>query len=374
MLRWYDYTSDKRKSQFNLQKHNESNRIDETHVCLYNSSVIYYFVMNRTKDTGIRSIAALAGVSPATVSRVLNNTGRVSPELCRRVLDTVRPLGGNSRNKQRLIAFIVPDENFKLHSYSLRVIEELRREAATRGYHWMMLAADQLDILNDHSIAGVISFDYRNRIAEKWSTRTFPLVCINDAARYLDGIYSVYSDEYSGIRHAVNHLIGFGHRRIGLLQIGGKRVRASSHREDAFFALGDSYQCRQTFFSEWGCVPVADLICPTVVDGALDHLLRNKVTAIIVPGENAIFGLLDAMKRRKRSIPKHLSVVAWENAVSRFITPPLTTVEQNFQELARLAIEILEAQINHIPMPKNHEVPYLFHQRESVTMPAHSLH
>jgi len=289
-----------------------------------------------------------------------------------RILETVRQLGGTSRSKLQLIAFIVPDENFKLMGYSIRILEELRREAAERGYYWELISAGQLDILDERSVTGVISLDYRNRIAKKWSNRVFPLVCINDAARYLDGVYAVYSDETSGIRHAVNHLIGFGHQRIGLLQIGGKTVRASSHREESFFKLGELYHCRETFFSEWGCVPVDDMTCPTVVDGALDRLLKHKVTAIVTPGETAIYDLLDALRRRKLSIPKHLSVVAWESHISRFLTPPMTTVEQNFPELARLAMEILEAQIKHLTIPQSDGVPYLFHLRESVTVPGRS--
>ncbi len=325
--------------------------------------------MNRKKNNGIRNIANIVGVSPATVSRALNNSGQVSPELQRRIVETARRLGGNPRNNLQLLAFIVSDENYRMQGYTLRIIEELRRESAQRGYFWELISANELDLLNEHSVAGVVSIDYRNRVAEKWSSQSFPLVCINDAARYLDGVYAVYSDEYSGIEHAVNHLIGFGHRRIGLLQIGGKTVHASRHREEAFFQLGERYRCRDGFFAEWGCVPVDDTTCPTVVDGALDNLLRNRVSAVIIAGESAVFDLLDAMKRRNLPIGKRLSVVAWENHAARFLTPPLTTVEQNFPELARLALEILEAQLRHAPMPKNNEVPYLFHLRESVTVP-----
>lgn len=325
--------------------------------------------MNRKKNNGIRNIANIVGVSPATVSRALNNSGLVSPELQRRIVEASRQLGNNARNNLQLIAFIVSDENHRMQGYTLRVIEELRRESAQRGYFWELISADELDLLNERSVAGVVSLDYRNRVAEKWSSQSFPLVCINDAARYLDGVYAVYSDESSAIEHAVNHLIGFGHRRIGLLQIGWKSAHASRHREEAFFQLGERYRCREGFHSEWGCVPVDDATCPTVVDGALDNLLRERVSAVIIPGESAVFDLLAAMKRRNLPIGKRLSVIAWESHAARFLTPPLTTVEQNFSELARLALDILEAQLRHGTMPKNREVPYLFHLRESVTVP-----
>lgn len=326
--------------------------------------------MNKKKSNGIRNIAAAAGVSPATVSRVLNNSGLVSPEVCGRVLKVARELGGNPRSRLKLISFLVTDERFKFGDYSFRILEELRREATERGFRWQLIAADQLDILEERSVTGIISLDYRNRIAEKWRNRAFPLVCINDAARCLDGVHSVYSAEYSGIRQAVNHLVGFGHQRIGLLQIGGRNVLASKHREEAFFQLGQVYRLREHFFSEWGCVPIDDCNCPTVIDGALDRLLERKITALILPGEGTVYDFVDASRRRGLLIPEELSVISWESVVSGYLSPAMTTVEQNFPELARRAMETLEAQINHVPIPLGTAVPYLFHPRESVMVPA----
>lgn len=324
--------------------------------------------MRKKKENGLRKIAEMTGVSPATVSRALNNSDLISPDTKNRILETVRTLGKLPDVRLKTIALVLP-EDMEIRGYTLRLMEEIRKEAYRRGKCLEIVFADGLNVLSERSVIGVISIDYHNRIAKHWKNSSVPIVCVNDAALSLEGIHAVYSDERSSIATCVNTLIGFGHKRIGLFQLGPKNVYCSKRREECFFESGRAYGLENSFFSEWGCVPVRNNLSPEAVDGPLSNLLAQRITALIVPGESAHYNVLDFLNRRKIAVPRKLSLMCWEALDSRYLTPPLTTVEQNFQELASAAFDVLEAQIGKERIPLHREIAYKINLRSSIAVP-----
>ncbi len=103
---------------------------------------------------------------------------------------------------------------------------------------------------------------------------------------------------------------------------------------------------------------------------AIGEAVKQKLTAIILPGEAGGPNLLAALREFRLRVPEDLSVIAWETPqVSEYLDPPLTTFEQDFRRMAATAFDILEESLNGRPAAADVAVDYLFHERRSVAPP-----
>lgn len=296
----------------------------------------------------IRDVARLAGVSIATVSRVLNDNPRVKAHLQIRVEKAIRELNyqpsllaqGMRSQVARVIGLIIPDIEHPYLTSLARIIEDTAHE---NGYSVLFCNSDQdptkekhyANVMLKQRVAGVILVPATGDLCEPLQRGNIPLVCM---LRPLPDcpVDTVMLDNVLGGRLATDHLIALGHRRIALVAGVPEQVVSQERAEGYRKALQDSgipYDpelVRFGGFRERGGYT-----------SALE-LLDQKPTAIYVTSDYLAIGALRAVQERGIQVPEALSVVSIsdERSFSLF-RPPLTIVLQPARAIGREAANLL---------------------------------
>ena len=323
----------------------------------------------------IRRIAGELNLSSSTVSRALAGRPEISPETTRKVIETARRLGYRPPPEKRTVILILPDTDTPLQSYSTGMLNALRRECDARRLQLEAVAANHLAMVDERTLCGAISFDFRNRLAFEWGrSHRLPLVCVNDMPHHLDGVYSVFTDEFQAMAEAVNHLAGFGHRRIGLLLTGASTHTSRNRRK------GFEQAMRAHGFPLEGMI-VDDALFPPPparvdgLGGMLRKLLDAEVSAMIVCGEGSAAEVYFTLRRFGFSLPEQLSLIVWEQPeFNRFAIPPLTSIAQDFNTLAKKAFDLLETVADGETPDEDVPVPARLISRGSVFVPQKIMH
>lgn len=319
--------------------------------------------MRKPSDTGLRQIAEKTGFNISTVSRALNNRAGVSSAATRRILEAAREIG--YRNPSRPVYAVILPAIHDFGRYLPGILAALREESLQRSVQLEFVFADQTEFLQERNLAGIISLDYNSQIVHHLNT-VVPLVCLNDFPIHLDNIYSVSSDDSQGIREAVGLLVSHGHRKIGMFFRGGPDVRGTLERISAF------EKCRELFALEPDALVLQNCQNPykNYFYDSILALIRREVTAIICSGESESAEALAAIRLCGRRVPDDLSLICYEvKQFSRFLDPPLTTIEQNFPALAHAAFELLEQLIHTGSAPGDVIINCRLHERSSVSIP-----
>ncbi|RAH99303.1 LacI family transcriptional regulator [Acuticoccus sediminis] len=305
--------------------------------------------MNKKTLTGpatLRDVAAAAGVDVSTVSRVLQNKGRVGAETRARILSTAERLGyqGNpvaralKTARSSTILMVVPQIENPIFASAI-ISAEI--EARRCGYA-LLVAYDQggtggkiiEDISRSSMIEGVIiaSYDDDERMRQTLASTDRPHVIIN---RVLPGDANcVAMDTRSAARIGTRHLIDLGHRRIGHLAGRLGRFNGESRRRGWAEAM-----------EEAGLEASDDLVAeagydPDRVPAGVDALLGAGVTAIhaatLLTGAAAIARL----HSRGLRVPDDVSVVTMhDDLLARVVYPDVTTVALPTEEMGRVAVQ-----------------------------------
>jgi LacI family transcriptional regulator len=183
-------------------------------------------------NTTIRDVARRSGVSPMTVSRVINDSERVSPETRRRVEQAISELGyipsrlarGLSRQRTGTLALIVPDVANPFFTAIVRAAEEVARRADyqvilsdTRAD--LSVERDVIEELIAHRVEGMMIAPVSDRSAthlRRLAEFGVPFVLIDRTVPGID-CDVVLGDSSGGARQLVDHLVSLGHRRIGFI-------------------------------------------------------------------------------------------------------------------------------------------------------------
>jgi LacI family transcriptional regulator len=301
----------------------------------------------------IQDIAARAGVSVTTVSRVLNGRPDVSEATRAAVLQHVEQTGYETNRNARglvsgrssLIGVTVPvvqAEYFgqlvagvteALYEHDLRVVL-----CPTRNEHDRELSL--LARLMHGTTDGAILIHPSETSDELLRTqqREYPLVVIDPPVSIDRSIPVVGSAHWSGGRVATEHLLELGHRRIAVItgpaQWSASKERLAGYRS-ALQAAGlepsPELECESDFTVEGGKRAAERLL-----------LLQHRPTAIFALNDNMAVGVLHAARRRGIAVPEELSVVGVDDAgLAATVVPPLTTIRQPLQEMGRVAVSLL---------------------------------
>ena len=318
--------------------------------------------MRKPSGLGVREIARKLNLNISTVSRALNRSYQVSKETTELVLRTANEMGYHKQQTRKCIVVLLPASDVRLAWYTINLVNALQESLMVRNYYWEFINSDRCDIIQERFVSGIISIDYTGIIAEKVSRKfNIPLVCINDVSNHRANVYSVYSDARSAFTLAFDCLYDYGHRNIAFISTGGKSMEAGQRKE----AFGDIVSRRQL---EDKCLFFNESV--QSYHGTVRELAMKGITAIIVDGENAGLSIFKSLNFCKLSIPKKMSLITWEIPyVSGMLHPAITSVEQNFPELAEKAVLMLESVIRKEPPTTNVTVPYRIHLRDSVSIP-----
>lgn len=303
---------------------------------------------------GLKAVAIEAGVSPATVSRVLNDPANVRAATRLRVERAIRALGYQpSRVARRLrsqarpgklIGLVVPDIQNPFYVEVVRGVED-QALAQECGLLMCNFGQDEkkehfcLDIMRYESVDGLIVAPAhpRDRKVLELAQSGLPIVCVDRGLEGVD-VDVVVVDNREGARTAVEHLIKVGHRRIayvaGLPQIPSTMERlqgyedalaaAGIERDEALVRFGDSKH-------ESGRRLAGEL---------LD--MPDPPTALFTGNNLITLGALETIHGRGLRIPDDVAIVGFDDmywAIS--LNPPLTAVSQPGHEIGRRAADLL---------------------------------
>ncbi|WP_299664668.1 LacI family DNA-binding transcriptional regulator [uncultured Ruegeria sp.] len=304
------------------------------------------------KPTTLKDVAKAAQVDISTVSRVLQNKGRVGDETRQRILDTVKRLGYQANpaaralktSKSSTILMVVPQiENPIFASTIISAEIEARRIGYTLvvAYDGGGMGSDIIrDISRSNLIEGVIiaSFDDDDQLRQTLASTDRPHVIIN---RVLPGDQNCIAiDTYEATRIGVQHLIDLGHRRIGHLAGRLGRFNGEMRRR------GWADSMKSAGIEPESCLVAEAAYEPDMVPNAVDALLSADVTAIhaaTLLTSAAAIARLHAVGKR---IPDDVSVVTLhDDLLARVVFPQISTVELPADEMGKKAVQRLRSLI-----------------------------
>lgn len=180
-----------------------------------------------------------------------------------------------------------------------------------------------------------------NYLCEESKERQIPLAIIDNVPIDFRGVYAT-SDEYQGIYQVVEHLVNQGHRHLGFL--GGEPQSSSSTQREAAFRqvlTGFGLPVRESWVlqSHWYKMPL--------IEAAVQSFLQGEMpSAIVCAGDPLAMAMIRGARAAGVQVPQQLSVTGFANFyLSAFADPPLTTVEQSFAQIGRLAVQALIARL-----------------------------
>jgi len=289
----------------------------------------------------LSEVAKLAGVSEATVSRVLNRKYGVSTRTREQVEDALRQIGYERTLKGEIVLVLVPGLKTPFFGEMCNAIESELSPHGLRAVIGPVLPGsvyerDYVEAFVDTGMAAAIFLSSSNTLTnaddsarELLESRGVPYVCVNGG--FAAGESPVVStDDWRAAELAVEHLYNLGHRRIGM-SAGPVGNIPADRRVEGFLNAMDA---RNIDSAE-------DLVLRHhfSVDGgrhAADALLDLDVTAIVASSDEMALGAIRAITRRGLRVPEDISVIGYNDSfILEFTDPPLTSVSQPVEHLAQ---------------------------------------
>jgi DNA-binding LacI/PurR family transcriptional regulator len=304
--------------------------------------------------TRLAEVAKLAGVSTATVSRVVNRSTLVNEETRARVEQAIEKLGYRpSRVARRLrveggrsglVALLIPDIQNPFFADVARGVEDVARG---EGYTVLIGNSDEdaekearyLEVMRAESVDGVIlpPTSGRDAAALDLARSGLPLVCL-DRRLTRAKVDTVVIDNARGAYDAVEHLIALGHRRIGFIE-GRPEISTSQERLEGYRrAMAD-----QGLSLDPTLVRVGDSRQPSGQRLAAELLdAPDRPSALLVGNNLMTLGALAAIHERGLRIPRDVAIIGYDDMPwAPALDPPLTAVRQPGYELGGRAMELL---------------------------------
>ena len=311
----------------------------------------------------ILDIAHMAGVSTATVSRVLNQKPDVDPATRERILRIMEEQGfmpnlaasGLAGRRSHLLGALVPSLTWPLIPELMRGIGEV---VGSTSYELILYSitdanhekdrSDVIDrIIGTRLAAGLLAVfpgSSTRHLAELHSLN-FPVVLIDDQGIPPQGTPWISVDNRVGAYEATRHLIRLGHRRIAHIQ-GPLKYQVSHDRFQGYCdALNEAgIELDPTLVREGDFMPLTGRAC---TNAFFDLPAEKRPTAIFAGSDYMAYGVISAAEQRGLRVPEDLAVVGFDdNPSSAHMEPALTTVHQPFYEMGRRATEMLLALVD----------------------------
>ena len=306
---------------------------------------------HRRRTTTIAQIAEAAGVSVPTVSKVINGRSDVAPETRRRVEAMIVEHGYRRSDRSQRRAPILELIFHELDSeWALEIVRGVERVAG-RHHQSVVLSEMQgrripgrgwIEAVLARRPTGVIAVfsDLSETAREQLKTRGIPLVVVDPTGEPLHDTPSIGATNWNGGLTATRHLLGLGHRRIGVIA-GPADILCSRARLDGYRAAMDA-----------AGVPID----PALISHGRFHVeegiekgrallaLPDPPTAIFAGNDLQALGVYQAAREARLHIPEDLSVVGFDDLpVAQWVGPPLTTIRQPLVDMAVAAAELVMA-------------------------------
>jgi DNA-binding LacI/PurR family transcriptional regulator len=310
----------------------------------------------------LADVAKQAGVSEATVSRVLNGKPGISDTTRAAVLTALDVIGyerpTNLRvRRARMVGLVVPELQNPIFP---ALAEVVGGALAQRGFNAVlctrtgsMSEAEYVDMLLERQVSGMVFAGGQYAEADaphdhylRLLKLRLPVVLVNAAAEHLD-FPRVSTDDAVAMEQAYGHLASLGHERIGLI-IGPPDHVPSRRKLAAFLATAKAAGRADDV--------AGDLVERTMFSlegghAAATRLIGHGATGIVCASDPLAQGAIRAARRAGLSVPADVSVVGYDDSAFMNCTdPPLTTVRQPIEAIGRAAVAMLTGQIEGSPV------------------------
>ncbi|MCS7241973.1 MAG: LacI family transcriptional regulator [Candidatus Caldatribacterium sp.] len=312
--------------------------------------------MRSRKRVTIREVACRAGVSTATVSRVMNQSGFVSEELTQRVLRAMQELQyfpnrlARSLKKQEsfTVAYLVPDIDNPIFAKVVRGIQDVMEEVSYDVFIYntrfsdIKLSKHLASLLENHPRGIIISAWHSERVKEAVSflqSIGIPTVIVH-SPRDIPGVDAILVDDVQGGYEATRYLLSIGHQRI--LSLGVVRSTTSMLREEGYRkAMEEAGNSSEHLILKAPSFSPRDGYA--IVRAFLDKGI--PITAIFAHSDSLALGALEAVHERGLAIPQDISIMGFDGAYASFTVPRLTTMLIPNYEMGKKAAMLLLSRI-----------------------------
>jgi len=306
----------------------------------------------------IKDIAKMAKVAPSTVSRALNNKGRMSDATRERIRQLARELGyhpninakGLATNKTGNIGIVInkrhsPEGFYDFYGTIIVGVEEVIEK---QGYHLIFSSTDggpsAPRCVKERRVDGVIFMGCDISKELILSLNDIPLVLVDN---HLDGVNSIAIDNEGGAYKAVEYLIKLGYRKIGFI---AERLSDLSFKE--------RFEGYKAALKEYGLEYHADLVAEGLIPPehgyvAMKKLLkRGTPPAVFAANDSTAAGAIKAIKENGLRVPDDIAVIGFDDGPTALHTVPLLTTVRVFREkMARVAAKRLMELIENPDQP-----------------------
>jgi len=312
--------------------------------------------VSQDKLATIEDVAAIAGVSIATVSRAINEPTKVAEETRRRVVAAIAKTGYTTNamarslrmRRSNMILILAPDVGDPNFS---NILVGLETEASKRGYGLLIgntqnnpdRESDYLRFLSSNQADGLILLTGHlpYGLGHDGPQRLPPMVAVNEPVANAD-VPFVGVDNFEAARVATEHLISQGHRRIAFIGH-STSLRVNMLREQGYRAA-----------LAGAGIPIDPLMIlegdGTTESGraAAEHMFVRDVlpTAFFCVNDTTALGVIIALNARHYDLPRDFSVMGFDDiSYASFVSPALTTMKQPRLNIGEAAMDLLVARL-----------------------------
>lgn len=307
----------------------------------------------------IRDVARIAGVSPSTVSRVMNGTANVDEEKRERVLLAIEETGFKPnelaralfKQSSKMIGVIVPNIENPFFNELAKAVEE---EAYRNGYKMLLCNSNNntekelmnIQMLNQMKADGIIIVTYSDKTGRALAECELPTVVVD---RQLTGggeSAFIESDHYKGSQLAMEHLLECGCKNIVCMR-GPLYLSSSQQRYYGYRDICQKYGIKEQYIE---CL--YDYECGLE---ATKELVRKypKVDGIIACNDMVAIACYKILAEEGYRVPQDVQIVGFDNIrFSWLFTPALTTVIQPITKMGTLAVQIIINYVKGLPFQK----------------------
>lgn len=315
----------------------------------------------------IKELSKRCGLSVSAVSKALNGYPDVSEKTRKLVMETAREMGyfpnalarGLKTNRTFNLGVILDDttNDSLLHGFFIVILNGFRKEAENRGYDITLISRNfgvqnlsYLDHCRYRNVDGVclMCVNFEDPEVSEMAQSAVPLVTIDHE---VDGKDCIFSDNRSGMRDLLRHVLERGHRRIAFLH--GTPSKVTDERLGAFYEV----------MEEQGLFQPPEYVFETYYQNteteyvAMQKLLAlpERPTCVLLTDDYSALGGIDAILQAGLSIPEDISIVGYDgNTLLQKTRPRLTTLRQDGEEMGKRAAIRL---INRIEKPDTELLP-----------------
>lgn len=326
----------------------------------------------------IKEIARRAGVSTATVSRVINGQIGYNDQTKQKVMEIIEETGyqGNAsalkelvKSKvDNLVALLVPDLETNFYAKIIKGFEDVARK---EGYSVLICNTGQegenaladIEVLKKRKVSGIalIGISPDEELYRVVEHSRIPYILISTMS-YKYQIPYIKVDSFQAAYAAVSYLIRQGHKEIAMITgtsksgISNRELGYRTALQDAGITIQENRICRGDFSFESGKSEAMKLF-------DIDH----TVTAVFAASDDMALGVISAAYEKGISVPDRLSVIGYDDTkVAKMSVPPLTTVAQPLYDMGVDGMKMLIQYMDTKEKPSSSILPIELRERKSV--------